>query len=151
MLKITALQSKHLKSVVGILAPIVHDKALKQKLKLHIEQGIAKIGIDDTTGHIEAIGCFVVGKNKRCSLSYYWLAPKYRGKLESLFFYTHIFTLIPEGYEVYIHSRNIETFKRYVEPIGIKSEYRWTGLRNLEHMKQKAKEWAELQKQSAKL
>lgn len=150
MLKITALQSKHLKSVVSILAPIVSDKALKQKLKLHIEKGIAKIGIDDATGHIEAIGCFVVGQDKRCSLSYYWLAPKYRGKLESLLFYTHVFTLIPQGFEVYIHARNIETFKRYVEPVGLKNEYRWIGLRSLEHMKTKAKEWAALQKQSEK-
>lgn len=151
MFKITTLKPKHLKSVVAILSPIVGDKALKQKLKIHLEKGIAKIGIDDTTGDIEAIGCFVIGTNNYCSLSYYWIAPKYRGKLESLFFYTHIFTLIPQGFEVFIHSRNIKTFERYVEPIELKHEYRWVGLRSLEHLKIKAKEWAALQKQSEKL
>lgn len=146
MLKITTLTSKHLNGVIAILQPILKDARLKHRLKMHIGQGIAKIGVDDVTGKIDAIGCFVVDDDKRCSLSYYWVHPKYRGKMESLFFYTHIFTLIPREYSVFIHAKNIESFKNYVEPTPIRNEYKWIGLRSIEKLKTKAQTWAELQK-----
>lgn len=146
MFKITSLKSKHLNAVLSILQPILKDARLKHKLKMHIEQGIAKVGIDDATGKIEAIGCFVVDDCFHCSLSYYWVSPKYRGKMESLFFYMHVFTLIPKGYDVFIHAKNIESFKNYVEPTQIHDEYKWIGVRSLEALQKKAEIWAELRK-----
>lgn len=146
MLKITSLKPQNLNKVIAILQPILKDLQLKHSLKKHIKLGIAQIGIDDVTEEIEAIGCFVIGKKQSCSLSYYWIAPKYRGKMESLFFYAHIFSLIPDGYPVYIHSKNIESFKNYVRPTELKDEYVWCGLRSLDSMKEKVKAWAELQR-----
>jgi hypothetical protein len=146
MLKITSLKTHHLDKVIAILQPILKDKRLKQSLKMHLKLGVAQIGIDDITDEIEAIGCFVVGKTQSCSLSYYWIAPKYRGKMESLFFYAHIFSLIPDGYPVYIHAKNIESFKNYVSPTALKDEYLWCGLRSLNSMKEKVNAWAAQQK-----
>jgi len=146
MLKITSLKTHHIDKVIAILHPILKDTRLKASLKMHIKLGVAQIGIDDVTGKIEAIGCFVVGKTQRCSLSYYWISQKYRGKMESLFFYAHMFSLIPDGYPVYIHARNIESFKNYVSPTALKNEYLWCGLRSLDSMKEKVKAWAEQQK-----
>jgi len=146
MLKITSLKAYHLDKVIAILQPILKDVQLKHSLKTHIKLGVAQIGIDDVTSEIEAIGCFVIGKRQSCSLSYYWIAPKFRGKMESLFFYAHIFSLIPDGYPVYIHAKNIESFKNYVSPTTLKDEYLWSGLRSLGSMKEKVKAWAEHQK-----
>lgn len=144
MLKLTTIKEHHLDSVVSILYPIVKYANLKRSLRLHMRKGVARIGINDITGEIEAIGCFVISAQKRCSLSHYWIHPKLRGKIESLLFYAHIFGLIPKGYEVLMHSKDITTFERYVEKTIHKDVYRWVGLRDYEELAHKAQLWAKL-------
>lgn len=142
MLKLTTLKEHHLDEVVSILYPIVKYANLKRSLRVHMRRGVSRIGINDETGAIEAIGCFVISAQKRCSLSHYWVAPHLRGKVDSLLFYAHIFGLIPKEYEILMHSKDISTFKRYVQPTIHTDVYRWIGLRDYEELSQKAQTWA---------
>lgn len=142
MLKITNLKEEHLQSVVDILFPLVKYASLKRSLRLHMKKGVARIGINADTGAIEAIGCFVLSAQKRCSLSHYWVHPRLRGKVDSLLFYAHIFALIPKGYPVWIHSLDISTFERYVKKTVHKDVYEWVGLRDYEELSIKAGSWA---------
>lgn len=141
MLKITNLKEHHIDDVVAILYPIVRYADLKKSLKLHMKKGVARIGIDDATGAICAIGCFVISAQNRCSLSHYWVHPKLRGKVDSLLFYAHIFGLIPKGYDVLIHSKEIATFERYVEKTIHKDVYRFKGLRDIHALQEKVASW----------
>lgn len=144
MLKVTNLKEHHIDAVVDILYPIVKYANLKRMLRLHVRRGVARIGIDDITGEIQAIGCFVISAQKRCSLSHYWIHPSLRGKFESFLFYTHVFSLIPKGYEILLHSKELHTFERYVEKTVHKDVYRWIGLRDRQELIDKAASWAKL-------
>ena len=143
--KIANLTDKHIKDVIAILQPIVKNPKLKSSLKLHREKGVAKVGLIDDK--VVAIGVFGVGQARRVSLTHYWIDPSLRGKMESLFFYSYIFSMIPLGYEIWIHSDNIEDFKNYVEPTAYKNEYLFKGLKSKEEMQKVMDRWVQLQKQ----
>ena len=144
MFKTTHLKEHHLDAVVAILNPIVHLANLKKSLRTHIKKGGARIGIDNETGEIEAIACFLLSRQKRCSLSHYWVHPKHRGKPISLFFYTHIFAHIPQGYEIYIYSRDVSGYERYFEKTFHEDTYKFIGVRDKDVLKEKVSVWAKL-------
>jgi len=130
-LRLEPIRANDLDEIEQILKPLTGDRKIRRKLKKHIEIGLCRL-IRDKQG-ICALA-MAVSNDTSVSLSYYWVREDKRKNFVSLYLFMGVFPFF-EGKEIYIYSKNIETFKNYIEKTAKKNIYKFIGLLSDEKVK----------------
>jgi hypothetical protein len=136
-LKLEPMHSRDLDEVETILKPLTGDRKIRRKLKEHIKTGLCRL-IRDDKGDICALALSMCN-TKAVSLSYYWVREDKRRNFVSLYLFMGVFPFF-EGKEIFIYSKNIDTFKNYVEKTNKKNIYKFIGLLHDEKVQKYMKE-----------
>ena len=75
---------------------------------------------------IIGISAYKIRENNKVALNTYWIEPKHRNKTYSVILYMATFPAL-KGMDVFLHSKDISTFERYVEPYNGGNIYKFIG------------------------
>lgn len=145
ILKLEPMKVRDIDEVEAILKPITGDIKIRRRIKQHIRDGVCRIMRDDNK-NVCAFG-MAIGNTHEVSLSYYWVREDKRRTFASLWIFMGLFSYF-KNKNIFIYSKDITTFKSYVELTKKKNVYRFIGIGNnidVDKMRQlmESRSWAE--------
>lgn len=126
-LKLDPMKLRDIDEIVAILQPITGDIKIRRRIKQHIRDGVCRI-MRDENKDVCAFG-MAIGNAYEVSLSYYWVREDKRRTFASLWIFMGLFSYF-KNKKIFIYSKDISTFKSYVELTKKKNVYRFIGMGN---------------------
>ena len=110
-----------IKKVFDFARQVKHfDNVIKQ----HIRDGFVILLFHKQK--IIGLSAYKICSNGKVGLTYYWIQPKHRNKTYSVILYMATFPAL-KGREIIFHSKDISTYKKYVESYNGGNLYRFVG------------------------